>query len=681
MNDLTILHLSDLHIDSTGMSYSRLLGNLISDIKTEISHTKNNSLILVVTGDILHQGPQYSENPRAYNNAVKFFSDLHKVLKEKVVGVYIVPGNHDKYRTEDNSFLIPAYRVMPSSITDKNNKKKSLFDTNFYKNFWNFHLKSYGSKTGSGFTDLTKKIYEIFGMDPKVIKSKTFITDTFGVDIIEISGNRFCFILLNTAWSCFDENDNRNMLLGDFQIKKIKEQFQNIVRSLSESERPKITFVLGHHPVGALRGEEEDCIFNEMISFDSFDANVYLCGHTHDRTVNNWVNNRHSINTFVTGIGWPENSGGSHVGEHTYSMYVFNLDANSVDVYVRSTNDGGSFFPDFRIYTTEQNSESKKLVFPIKAQSAQTFIPLSVGDNRSSKAYYISERFIEAIRDYVKRMERFRAIVSNMIESDKNDLFLNLCSDEEPAELYIPNDETNDDEFYCMSEACNDTDEILYNYLFANLPNESEEFTDKIHQLFIENSDTVHETFLGFLQKLCQKMQQILVEDMCGEKDIVRFHFRYLSDKKSLQYLRLCTSFPERIDPKEHDVSEIKYGQLIEQSFLSGKSLIYSVNEEFTEDTLLEKWKNFITVVPLFDRNNFIRKNVNKNQKIPYITFGVTINNDKFDELLYCMDYFSIKESLEEIIEQYLELFHIDIGSFCTWAKKFLEKGEHTNEQ
>lgn len=679
MNDLTILHLSDLHIDSSSSSYSRLLSNLLTDIKNEIKYTKDNSLLVVVTGDILHQGPKYSDNQKAFNNAIKFFSNLQKILNNKVAGIYIVPGNHDKYRTDDNAFLIPAYRVMPSTIIDKNNKKKSVFNDKFYKNFWEFHLKSYGLETGTGFIELSKKIYEIFGMSAEKLKTKSYICDTFGVDVIEVLGNKYCFILLNTAWSCFDENDNRNIVLGDFQIQKIKEQFQDIVGGLDESERPQITFVLGHHPVGALRGEEEDHIFNEIISFDSFDANVYLCGHTHDRTVNNWVNNRHSVNTFVTGIGWPENSGGSHVGEHTYSMYVFNLDANSVDVYVRSTNDGGSFSPDFRIYTTEQNSESKKLVFPIKAQNAQTFIPLSVGDNRSSKAYYISEHFIKTIKDYIKRIERLRAVVSTMIESDKNDLFMSLSNDEQNIEFNGELDIGFDDEelmLEYMSEEINETDELLYNYFFASLPNESDEFISKINKIFSDNAEMVYETFLGFLQKLCQKMLQTLVGDLCDDTDIVRFHFRFLADRKSFQYLRLCASFPESINPTEHDVSEIKYGQLIEKSYLSGHSLIYSVNEEFTENRLLDKWKNFITVVPLFDKNSFTRKNVSRNKKIPYITFGVTINNEKFDELLYCMDYFSIKESLEEIIEQYLEVFHIDIGEFCVWAKKYLEQGE-----
>lgn len=669
MNDLSILHLSDLHIDGTSTNYSRLLAQLILDIKNEIQHIKDNSLLVVVTGDILHQGPSYLENSNAYNNAIKFFKVLRKHLANKVVGIFIVAGNHDKRRTDNNSFLIPAYRSLPISNKDKNGKPQYIFNKNFYKNFWKFHIDTYDKKSGTGYIELTKEIYALFGMPIENIETKSFISDTFGVDIVEILGRKYCFIMLNTSWSCFDDADNRNILLGDFQIQKIKEQFQLMVESSNEDERPEITFVLGHHPVGVLRGEEEDQIFNEMISFDSFDANVYLCGHTHDRTVNNWVNNRHSINTFVTGIGWPEKSGGSHVGNHTYSIYVFNLDANSVDVYVRSTNDSGSFSPDFRIYTSNRNIESQKLVFPIKAQNAQTYIPLSVGGNLSSKAYYISDSFIKSIKDYVKKIEKFRSVVGAMIESDKNDLFIHLSSNKKI-------DENRYDEYDTISES----NQLLYNYFLANIPNEPEEVQKEISQIFSKNANLLFEVFLGFLQKICQKMQQIFVGDLCDDTDIVRFHFRYLADRKTLQYLRLCTSYPENIDPSDYDLSEIKYGQLIEQSNLTGQSLIYSVNEEFTDKKISTKWTNFITVVPLFEKNVYTRRNTTNIRKIPFITFGVTINNEKFDDLLYCMDYFSIKETIEEIVEYYLEIFHIDMDSFCTWAKKTLENRGNANE-
>lgn len=68
-------------------------------------------------------------------------------------------------------------------------------------------------------------------------------------------------------------------------------------------------------------------------------------------------------------------------------------------------------------------------------------------------------------------------------------------------------------------------------------------------------------------------------------------------------------------------------------------------------------------------------------KKIPYLTFGVTTNNEKFDELLYCMDYFSIKQTLEEVISRYIDTFCIDIDKFCGWAKNILQQGESFSEK
>lgn len=235
-------------------------------------------------------------------HAKEFFNDLYKVLVNKVVGIYIVPGNHDKYRSEKEQFLIPAYRTMKQEYKNHNGKFVSKFNKNFYEKFWENHLENYKEENGTGYIELIKDIYKIFGM-PDNVESKSYINNTFGVDVVEISGRKYCFVLLNTAWSCLDDEDNRNIILGEFQIDMIKEEFQQLVSRRETGDDIDLTIVIGHHPLGALSGKEEDRIFSEMISFESLDANVYLCGHTHDRTVNNWVNNRHSINTFVTGIG------------------------------------------------------------------------------------------------------------------------------------------------------------------------------------------------------------------------------------------------------------------------------------------------------------------------------------------------------------------------------------------
>lgn len=657
MNDMTILHLSDLHIDNSGTNYSKLLQKLISDIKNEIKHIKDNSMIVVVTGDILHQARAYSEDKKAYDHAISFFHDLHEVLKQKAVGIYIVPGNHDKYRSENNKFLVPAYRAIDDELLERENRKASKFDKAFYETFWQCHIDTYSKEKGSGFLELTKEIYSIFGMTEEVMSGKTFIADTFGVDLIEVGDKKYCFVLLNTAWSCIDDNDDRNIIFGQFQIEKLRDQHLNLVGQYEGSEDIDLTIVLGHHPLSSLRGREEDKIFAEMISFDSLDANVYLSGHTHDRTVTNWVNNRHSFNTFVTGIGWPENAGGQHVGSHTYSMYVFNLNVNSIDVYVRSTNDGGAFSPDFRIYNSQESSERKKLVFPIRAQEAQTYIPLNVGDSRSPKAYYISKEFMCYIHNYVKKIERMHSVIGMMIEQDKLDFYVNTTNNKNRAKL-------NDD-----------PDDSLYSYFFAFTNSTFQEISEEISGILLEQSLVLYQMFLSFLQKLCQKMQQLLVEDLCEEGDIVRFHFRYLADRKSLQYLSLCTSFPTSIDSTIHGVSEIKYGQLIEKAYESGRSLIYSVNKEFVQKPLNTKWKNFITVIPAFDKNKYTHKYVTVSKQYPFLTFGVTTNNCKFDDLLYCMDYFSIEDTLGRILEQYIETFNINIDSFCNWARYSLETG------
>ena len=658
MNDITILHLSDLHIDNTSKTYSKLLKNLIFDIKTELGFIKDKSLVVVVTGDILHKAPQFSKDSTAFTNAEKFFSDLYAVLKDKVSKIYLVPGNHDKFRAEHNKFLIPAYRVLSDQILLSETSAPE-FDENFYKNFWQFHLDTYAQESGSGFLELSKKIYKIFGMSDDEIESKSYTKETFGVDVIDINNKKYCFILLNTAWSCIDENDTRNIVLGQFQIDKLRNQHQELITPACDSESPYLTIVLGHHPLNSLKGPEEDKIFSEMISFDGFDANVYLSGHTHDRTVTNWVNNRHSLNTFVTGIGWPENPGGIHVSNnHTYSFYTFNLNANSVDVFVRSTNDGGSFSPDFNIYTNNHDANRKKLVFPIRAEYAQTYIPLSVGDNDSPKAYYISNNFIRYIKDYFKNVEKFRAIFGIALEQEKIDFYDNI---------YVNNEEYEQNE--------ND-DEALYQYLFASTIDQSHEIPKSVENTLKKNSKMLFSMFLGFLQKICEKMQQVFIEDICDENDIVRFHFRYLSDKNTFQYLRLCISFPKESDFENNDVTEIKYGQLIEKAYTSHNSLIYSINKNFVKNDLNEKWTNFITIVPLFPKNTYTRKYTAKSKNFPFITFGVTTNNDKYDELLYCMDYFSFNDTIGDIVEQYLEMFNINLAEFCDWLKVELERGE-----
>lgn len=50
------------------------------------------------------------------------------------------------------------------------------------------------------------------------------------------------------------------------------------------------------------------------------ETNLYEPRHVHNRDVINWQNNRHSMTTLVSGIGWPEGSD-LHSAPHVYSCY------------------------------------------------------------------------------------------------------------------------------------------------------------------------------------------------------------------------------------------------------------------------------------------------------------------------------------------------------------------------
>lgn len=92
MDDFTILHLSDLHINKTDGNLPPLMDRLLNDIKEQSEYCEN--IIIVVTGDLVHHGNY------AYKNSVlKFFDRLHKILSVKVKDIFIIPGNHDKERS------------------------------------------------------------------------------------------------------------------------------------------------------------------------------------------------------------------------------------------------------------------------------------------------------------------------------------------------------------------------------------------------------------------------------------------------------------------------------------------------------------------------------------------------------------------------------------------------------
>lgn len=155
MDDFTILHLSDLHINKTDGNLPPLMDRLLNDIKEQSEYCEN--IIIVVTGDLVHHGNY------AYKNSVlKFFDRLHKILSVKVKDIFIIPGNHDKERSILDKDILKKYR------SEKNKNKK------FYDNYWKYIELEFQKHI-----DLTKKIYKIFEPDKKY--------ELYGAEAVEIN--------------------------------------------------------------------------------------------------------------------------------------------------------------------------------------------------------------------------------------------------------------------------------------------------------------------------------------------------------------------------------------------------------------------------------------------------------------------------------------------------------------
>ena len=652
MDDLIILHLSDLHIDSKGRKYSNLLKELLADIKDQSSLFPDGRVAVVITGDVINQG-----NKAAVKNAKLFFKGLKEALKEKIAGLYIVPGNHDKYRTDANRFLIPSYRsIMDNKVSYNVNhlqKGDIRFDSSFAENIWSYQEKAYEE---SGYFELLDYIYgELF---PEFQEIKQIARKTYGVHVLNVAGKQYCFVLLNTAWSSIDDKDVRHLILGEFQVDSIYEKFCE----LTDEANVELTFVLGHHPLECFYGNEQDRLFDKMISFNGMSANAYICGHTHDRTVVNWSNNRHAIYTLVTGIGWPEVDG-NHVHDHYYSIYCFNLNLGSMEILVKNSYDNGKFKIDPRIYTGQDIPSENILTRPIRFHEETGGIVFHAGLGVSPKVMYATSNFLEYCSEFARKLMEISTEAQIWLEEDKEDFYNNY-------DISVTN---------LIDDTIENLDGLLYDHMASsNLISFDEyECDNTVVEVMKANAIFIYDKFQGYLQKLCDKLEQKLVGNVAQDQ-VVRFHCRYL-ERSTYCYQELCTSFSHEEYRDKYNLSDIEYGDLIEAIMRSTKSqsgcLIYSINEKLCKNKLKERWRDFITIIPQIQENIHSKREIDgKERKAPFLTFGVTINSEEQEYILYCMDYLSMDVVLGNILQIYIHTFLIDLGKFCMWIKMDTKK-------
>ena len=589
MNDLTILHLSDLHFDNTGAQPFKLYDALLNDVEEQLKYSKN--VVIAVTGDIINQA-----NYGCQELVIYFFKKLKSVvdsLNIDIKGLYFVPGNHDKERSRATNIL--------SQIN-------SDYDKEYFEDFGEFFKKSFEK-----YNSLTKDIFSIFFNDG-------FDDSTYGCNEVTIGDQPYVFVRFNTAWSATGDADRRNLSLGSFQLKEIEKKFREI--TLKQQQNPSVhkkpvIIAMAHHPLNWLTGKEEDNIQNFLIGQRGIDAQIFLCGHTHTRDVINWSNNRQSLTTLSTGIGWPDESSSDHSELHAYSIYVLHLDLNAIDVYVRSTNDGGTFVEDYRLYTREENKKHSKIVLPLSSTKVHSYFELGTTAGRSPKVNFLSNDFVTKSERFIESLGSFRQMAIQEMHFRK------------------ASSESND----------------IRKYL----------------------------DFKSYMQVLCDGFAVNFLDDATeSENPYIRFHFRYLSlDKKGVvKYPELCSSFWPAPKEKYHKTLTVfEFTELIKAAFIEKHPLIFSANSDIC--TTSTKWKDFITAIPSCDENIY-KAEERGVCYYPIITFGVSISSDAYKPLLYCLDYYRIDRILGALLHLYAQQLSFDFFQFSQSHLEIEPSGETT---
>ncbi len=654
MNDFTILHLSDLHVNQKGERLSTLMDNLLIDIKQEMDLVDN--IIVVVTGDIVHKGNyDYKEN------AIVFFKKLKEILKEKVKDIYIVPGNHDKVRNSIDAKIIQEYKFEGDSA-DK-----------FYENYWKYIMVSFAD-----YQNMVKKIYEIF-VDKTKVKKKVK-ANTYGAFVTEINDKRICFMAFNTAWSCLGDTDERNLKFGKFQLDEIKEEYkENMGRSGYD-----LVIAVAHHPLNWLTGEEETLLQTNILSNFSLNCNIYISGHIHNRDIINWQSTRHSLTTLVSGIGWPdEEEDMQHPYAHTYSSYTFNLDINSIDVYVRSSDDNSSFEPDFRIYTKKRDKANSKIVMPIDSNKTQAYFNLGAVEGRSQKSYYITEKALSLIQVYTPMVGRFRKemyVSLNRIKKDLLDQIIGYIwyEEEELDNETDPNRiKKHEDEIKKLDEIWEMLDECFFRGMDLN--EDARNYLEK-------HSDIVDNCLFSYMQNICSGLSKLLEENLkkieifSSEKNedeplihTARVHFRGYNVETD-EYESLCMG--DLGTWSSYEMKNQKWGELLEEAYKAKHSLVASVNQNYCcesyeindqkeEETY--KWVDFMTYIPDFNGNVYKSYDIQTDTIVkqrPWITFGITVYAKENSNMLYILDYLELGQIITDFFKEFKVYMPINMERF-----------------
>ncbi|MCX6581951.1 MAG: SUMF1/EgtB/PvdO family nonheme iron enzyme [Candidatus Aminicenantes bacterium] len=242
MNEITILHLSDIHFkkkkDEKNKTFRQKVQERLMEAVTGHSKKEGNPDFVVITGDIAFSGKK-----EEYDEAREFLGQLKKELP-KGTEFLAVPGNHDVDRDTIDEFFPLQENIIAKDLTDKflENEQK-------VKGCINVKFKAYRE-----FIDR---------LHPGLYRDKEDYSWVKNYKEKNVS-----FLGLNSAWACEGDQDPLHIALG----------FPQAVGALDKSKDMANKIVLFHHPLS-------NCF--ELKDFNKWSGEIFaacrliLHGHVH----------------------------------------------------------------------------------------------------------------------------------------------------------------------------------------------------------------------------------------------------------------------------------------------------------------------------------------------------------------------------------------------------------------
>lgn len=603
-DDICILHLSDLHINKIRNSYDGSLKLLIKDIKSQLCNT--DEVILVVSGDIINKG-LYNEDNKLV--ALAFFDDLFSELNGKIKYLVMVPGNHDKIRDNVNKL-----------ITLKAQEDEELIKGNE----WEYQLKAF-----SGFIEIYNKLLKKY-----FANSDAAISNTFGVNKIELKDQNLIFIRIDTAWCSCSNDDSYKLRVGKFQAEKLVEEYQKCLNAI-DNHKKNLTIGVSHFPISFLVQKEEIECNKLFLSQDKLNLDILLCGHVHDVAIAHYFNHEHSLLTLLTGIGGVDQDN-SNEG-HRYSIYNLNIANNSCDIIMRKSGKTSYNF-DYSIYTGKERIIDNKLVYPIKVTESHPFIRLFSPNPIQTKNKFLDNDLLTLIPSISQALNDFIHDMTHIITMYKATAYDYICAENLQEE---------------SNEYLTDSLENIYEYFFLDGEISENDKTLLLYEDAISN-------FSGFLMEICETLIR-RIKDLFNSDIIIRAHFRIYNENNDNYIALQCQS---NEDNKTESPKDISWTRIMSAAFESGKIIQFSANPKLNDiDTA---WEDFLTIVPRCIDNFYEKitdKSTHKHEKRPCLTFGVSIKKTQLKDInvLSLLSYLKLDEVISHIIDEYLYTFNINL--------------------